>query len=260
MRSQLRKLLEQLLKRYHLSLVPTHRLQQLKDYEKDVDNFIALPEKQKTDLLKLLASSKAQMKQDLFVLSQLEFKKNGYFVEFGATDGVQLSNTYLLEQSFGWKGILAEPAKCWQEKLKRNRNSHIETDCVWKNSEDSLMFEEMTTPELSTIAEFLQDDFMSVHRVQDKKYKVNTISLIDLLEKYDAPKIVDYLSIDTEGSEYEILKSFDFTKYQFRIITCEHNYTQNRDKILNLLSQCGYERRFTGFSKCDDWYVNKDLV
>ncbi|MEL6721375.1 MAG: hypothetical protein AAFP82_21930 [Bacteroidota bacterium] len=121
MKSYLRKLLEPILKRYNLSLVLTHRLAQLKSYEEDVDRFMALPEIQKTKLLQLLPSSKAQLKQDLFVLSQLNFKKEGYFVEFGATDGVQLSNTYLLEKSFAWKGILAEPARCWQEQLQQNK-------------------------------------------------------------------------------------------------------------------------------------------
>ena len=55
-----------------------------------------------------IARSKAQLKQDLFVLATLNFKRNGYFVEFGATSGVDISNTCLLEFDFGWRGILAE--------------------------------------------------------------------------------------------------------------------------------------------------------
>src|SRR5262245_11288155 len=52
-------------------------------------------------LIELLPKSRAQYWQDLFVLSQLNFKRNGYFVEFGATNGVSLSNSYLLERQYG---------------------------------------------------------------------------------------------------------------------------------------------------------------
>ena len=64
-------------------------------------------------------------------------------------------------------------------------------------------------------------------------------------QKYNAPKNIDYLSIDTEGSEYEILKTFDFDKYNSKVITCEHNYTPARNKIYSLLSANGYQRKFT---------------
>ena len=67
-----------------------------------------------------------------------------------------------------------------------------------------------------------------------RKYKVPTISLLDLLDIHNAPKFIDYLSIDTEGSEYEILNAFDFNKYKFRVITCEHNFTPMREKIYKL--------------------------
>ena len=77
----------------------------------------------------------------------------------------------------------------------------------------------------------------------------------DLLEKYNAPKYIDYLSIDTEGSEYEILKNFDFEKYVFKIITIEHNYTSMRDKIFTLLTSKGYKRKYENLSQFDDWYV-----
>tara|TARA_B100001964_G_C14239456_1_gene604201 strand:+ start:290 stop:670 length:381 start_codon:yes stop_codon:yes gene_type:complete len=74
---------------------------------------------QRSNFIDNLDQSKAQLRQDLFVLSELEFKKNGYFVEFGATNGFDISNSYLLETKFNWKGIVAEPAKKWHHELKK---------------------------------------------------------------------------------------------------------------------------------------------
>ena len=88
-----------------------------------------------------------------------------------------------------------------------------------------------------------------------KKYKVKTITLLDLLDVHNAPKFIDYLSIDTEGSEYDILNAFDFQKYKFNVITCEHNFTPMREKIYDLLMKNGYKRKFTNISRVDDWYV-----
>jgi hypothetical protein len=79
-------------------------------------------------LLKFYSHSKSQLRQDLFVLSSLAFKKNGFFIEFGATNGIDLSNTHLMEKKFNWTGILAEPARCWHKDLSKKRNCNIETD------------------------------------------------------------------------------------------------------------------------------------
>lgn len=197
--------------------------------------------------------SRAQLQQDLLVLMHLNFKKNAFFVEFGATDGVSLSNTWLLEKEFGWKGILAEPAKIWHEELKRNRDSLIELNCVWKKSHEKLIFNEAES--ISTLQGFGEEDRHSDLRKIGKQYEVETISLLDLLQKHSAPEIIDYLSIDTEGSEYEILKAFDFDRYKFRVITVEHNYTSLREKIFQLLCGKGYRRLPTESSLFDDWYV-----
>ena len=69
--------------------------------------------------------SVSQQAQDLFVIAELHGKRNGFFVEFGATNGLELSNSLVLEQQLGWKGILAEPARYWHEALHRNRNCGI---------------------------------------------------------------------------------------------------------------------------------------
>jgi len=199
--------------------------------------------------------SKAQIFQDLFVLFMTNEKKGGFFVEFGATNGITLSNSYLLEKSYDWNGILAEPARCWHADLRANRNCKIETKCVWDKSGELLEFNEVTAQELSTIKAFSDSDGHLIARQEGEVYPVETITLDELLKQHGAPHEIDYLSIDTEGSELTILSSFDFSYYDIRIITVEHNYTHAREKIHELLILNGYKRVFEKFSKCDDWYV-----
>lgn len=207
-----------------------------------------------------LEASNSQLRQDLFVLAMLDFKKNGFFVEFGATNGVLDSNTLLLEKNFSWTGVLCEPAKVWHNELEVNRNCIIEKLCVWKVSNSKLTFLETSYPSLSTLSGFSENDFHSKSRSNSRKYSVETISLLDLLNKHNAPNEIDYLSIDTEGSEFQILNAFDFTKYRFKVITCEHNYGNSREQIFDLLSSHGYVRVYEDLSFFDDWYVHESLL
>ena len=207
-------------------------------------------------MVNLLRVSTSQLRQDIFVLSETMFKKNGYFIEVGAADGINLSNTHLLETEFFWEGILVEPATIWEKKLQENRpNASIETLFAWKDSNSKIVFNETKIPELSTINLFSSKDSHKYSRLKGKHYEVQTISLKDLLIKHKAPKYIDYLSIDVEGSEYEILNAFDFNLYDIRIITVEHNYSAQREKIFTLLTSRGYKRKYENLSYWDDWYV-----
>ena len=87
------------------------------------------------------------------------------------------------------------------------------------------------------------------------RYDVATVSLMDLLAEHGAPAEIYYLSIDTEGSEFDILESFDFGRYDIRVITCEHNFTPMRRRVHALLSGKGYVCKFETVSEFDDWYV-----
>jgi FkbM family methyltransferase len=222
---------------------------------RDIQFLLQMPSGQAASLLSYLGRSAAQFRQDLFVLSELNFKREGFFVEFGATDGVTGSNTYMLEKDFGWKGILCEPARSWHRKLHENRSVAIETRCVWTNSGESIEFNEVCFPELSTIGAYSSSDDYALIRERGTRYDVETISLVDLLEAYGAPREIDYLSIDTEGSEHAILQAFDFRKYEIKCITVEHNHTPMREQLCSLLTSAGYERRFQNISHVDDWYV-----
>lgn len=207
-------------------------------------------------ILKHITNSKAQLFQDIICLEINDFKTNGFFVEFGATNGLMGSNTYMLEKQFNWNGILCEPGINWHKELLLNRSCHIDKSCVYSNSDSKITFFESVHPELSTIEIFKNSDQHSASRFLMKKYDVETISLEDLLRKYNAPKIIDYLSIDTEGSEFDILNAFDFSKYKFKYISIEHNFqVEKRNQIYNLLVKNHYKRIYTDISECDDWYI-----
>jgi len=205
--------------------------------------------------------SRSQLFQDLFVVFLLKGKRSGFFVEFGATNGLDLSNTAILERDLQWNGILAEPAKCWHAALEANRSAVIDHRCVWSQTGALLDFKETEIAELSTLATLVDADFNRDGRANGKVYSVETISLNDLLKFHSCPKQIDYLSVDTEGSELEILRAFNFNEYDIGIITVEHNFREpDRQAIFDLLTSKGFVRLFEAFSKFDDWYVKRSLV
>mgnify|MGYP000864594463 FL=1 len=254
----MKKLIKKLLGYLNLKIIQKSYFDEFNGCVQCIELLKAISPDYRSNVIQYLEESKSQLYQDLFVLSELGFKKKGFFVEFGATCGLSLSNSFLLETKFNWQGILAEPAKVWHDQLKKNRNAIIETDCVWKRTGDTLSFNETKIGELSTINYFSKLDMHKKQRRNGNIYDVKTISLEDMLSKFKAPNFIDYLSIDTEGSEFEILENFNFDRYKFKIITCEHNYSADRKKIYNLLINNGYQRKFVELSKWDDWYVLSD--
>ena len=204
---------------------------------------------------KLLRQSKSQLGQDILALSVTGVDSPGFFVEFGAADGVALSNSHILEKQFGWSGILCEPSKSWHQALKRNRNCTIDTRCVYSASGQKISFSENYLGELSAITQYAEPNSHGLLKRTTSSYEVDTISLQDLLLSHGAPKYIEFLSIDTEGSEFEILKNFDFQSYRFGAICVEHNFADTREKINDLLLANGYQQVHADLSDFDDWYI-----
>jgi FkbM family methyltransferase len=233
------------------------RLHQLKVRERgyfDLEFIKAMNPDQRNRCIDLLETSRSQLRQDLFALSRVDFKEGGFFVEFGATDGVELNNSWLMEKQFGWQGILAEPARGWHGDLKQNRDCTIETRCVWRATGETLQFTEAPRGENSAISTFVKP----TRKLRGQSYDVETISLNDLLEQHNAPEVIDYISVDTEGSEFDILNNVDFDRWSFRVMTVEHNHAPQRADIHKLLTEKGYTRILEPISRFDDWYV-KDI-
>lgn len=200
---------------------------------------------------------KSQLRQDLFVLFVTNFKQDGYFIEAGASNGVTFSNTFTLEKNFNWKGILIEPNIYWEESLSENRTCHIGYKALWKENSSVLFNEILNNPILSHISTVDPSSWMfDINQEKKQQYVVPSITLLDVLNYYNAPNNIDYLSLDIEGSEYDVLNSFDFETYNIEIITVEHNYSPNREKIFNLL-QDRYTRVLTEVSGKEDWYIKK---
>ena len=203
----------------------------------------------------MLQESRAQFRQDVFALAESRFKHKGFFVEFGGTDGVTGSNSYLLESQFAWNGIVAEPASRFHADLKANRNCVLDFRAVWSHTGETLAFKEAKIGALSTFQFLESNDHYRAHRKKGKIYPVETVSLVDLLDQAGAPQEIDYISLDTEGSELAILLAFDFSRYQFNAITVEHNFSRNRTAIRTCLEEAGYRQVHADISGVDDWFV-----
>ena len=260
-----KKTISNLLNYFNLTVIKSDFLTKIdidrKHYRYEVDrlNFIFLNDRVENPqkLYKEVKDSESQLFQDLFVLNELNYKKNGFFVEIGAADGKYLSNTYMLEKKFSWDGLVVEPAKVWESELNKHRKCLISNDCVYSKTGEKIIFNQTEKPEFSraNVENIYSDSHEDLRNINNSTYEVTTIDINDLFEKYNLPNSIDYLSIDTEGTEYEILKNLNFQKFEFSILTIEHNFTPNREKIFSLLNNNGYERVQEKFSKIDDWFI-----
>ena len=197
----------------------------------------------------------SQLRQDLFVLYHYE-NTPGFFVEFGGLDGIDTSNTYLLEKDHGWKGIIAEPLPRFKDDLLKNRGCIVDTRCVYSMSNALVTLGEVENfPAVSTLIEFKDYESMWKEKRQNPfEHDVLTVSLDDLLDQHNAPETVDYLSIDTEGSEFTILNSYSF-KRNFNLITVEYANQAERTKINKLLTSRSYVQVHQKVSSWEDWYA-----
>ena len=144
----------------------------------------------------------------------------------------------MLEDKFGWSGVLAEPSPQWHSKLFENRpNSTVITECIYSETGKKLDFFVSDSGVLSTLNEFRESDISSMpgntqaRNESGYNCEVETISLNDVILKYFDGAKIDYMSVDTEGSELLILKQFDFSSYAPKVVTVEHNFTDAEKEL-----------------------------
>lgn len=204
--------------------------------------------------------SQSQLFQDLWVVWRLDKKTKGFFLDIGASDPVILSNTYLLEKEFGFKGILIEPNPALAEKLRVSRTSAVVEKAVSPDG-GIKRFQLATKPEFGKLAEVDQKNEHKLFTSLGEDIDVQCDSLTNILEQNGAPQDIDFMSLDVEGHELLCLSTLDFTRFSPRLICVEHNFRKDRRKIQELLSKHGYVRdpvqsRFIW----DDWWIRSDMM
>jgi hypothetical protein len=210
--------------------------------------------------------SPSQYGQDLFVLQALGGKRGGFFLDSGASNGVGFSNTLLLEESFGWRGICVEPNESFFRELTKNRRCRCVNYCLYDRDgavdflEDAFVLGGVLDDYNPAHLEYAKSNFDLRFDSAGRPATVKKIArtLLSLLQECEAPPVIDYWSLDTEGSEFTILKSFPFEEYSFRVISVEHNWLPLRAQIRDFLEGRGYQ--LIKALGCDDCYVrDQDL-
>ena len=163
----------------------------------------------------------SQFGQDVFVGDILCQKKKGFFVDVGAREGLINSNTFYLENDLNWDGLLIEPHPDLYDQLSIKRKTK-RINCACSNIEGVSKFVKFLEEPLGNSG--LLNTFQNKNRLSSIKHEiidVPTKNLTKILDENSAPKKIDYLDIDTEGHEEEVLYSIDFDKYEFRAIGIE---------------------------------------
>ena len=201
----------------------------------------------------------SQLGQDIFVDTVLGSKEVGFFVEIGVGNGKKLSNSYFLEKSRYWNGILCEPNVDYHNSIEAIRSAKLVKEAIWSSSNKLMKFKKvLDLGELSQLLVVEEQNHDKHNRDNSIIYDVNTLSFNDLHSYHKMPLQIDYLSIDTEGSELEILKNIDFNKFNIKCITIEHNYNSHSMKSFDrILNDFGYKKFNSKLSLWDSWYYKE---
>ena len=171
----------------------------------------------------------SQKGQDEWVIKNIfNYKRDGYFVDLAAYDGIVMSNTIKLEKELGWTGICIEGHPDHFIKLSKNRNCHLSNEVIDYKNDNEVKFRIDALWTAGIVGEDMDNNIK--HRpskmIPKKTITVKTKTLEFILDKFNAPKTIDYLNLDVEGAETRVLKNFPFDKYKFLTMTIERPTTE----------------------------------
>ena len=213
-------------------------------------------------IIGLLSESQSQICQDILAVLVFEQKRGGTFVEIGVGNGKSISNTYLLENKFGWNGLLIEPCRSFHSSISKQRNAKLDTRAASSTSNSELQFfETIDNGEFSYASNAMSKAGRAPSRKQFTAYKVQTAKLDEIFAEHNMPLAIDFISLDTEGSEIDILKGLDLTKYKVGLFCIEHNNRPGSVAALDkILLPNGFHRIMPITSAYDAWFVHKSIV
>jgi len=211
-----------------------------------------------------LTATHAQLGQDRRVAHIFAGKRGGTFVDVGASDGVRFSNTLALERDLGWRGVCVEPEPEAFAALQRNRpDAFCSSAPLLDRSGQEVTFAVRTSRRDGTMLSGIEAMFNAA--AAKKKRHVRTLArmtmrtetLPELLDRASMPASIDYLTLDTEGSELAILRGLEGSRYTFKVIHVEHNYREPQRTVLRQYLQArGYKR--TAALSWDDEYTLRE--
>lgn len=193
--------------------------------------------------LRSLRKFYSQVGQDRFVYTkffeQLGDNYQGTFVEIGAHDGITHSNSLFFEKELGWRGVCIEPRASAFNLLIKNRKCDCLKACIAANNGKKLFLEvEGYAAELSGLVDLYDpkhreriDREIAQYGGKSKIVEVDCIDFSTLCQRYGL-KTIDFMSIDTEGCELEILRNIDFSKIEIKVIAVENNYGSSEIQAL----------------------------
>jgi hypothetical protein len=173
----------------------------------------------------------AQVSQDIIVSRLFGEKTHGYFIDLASNDAVDISNTYSLEKKLNWTGLCMEPNPVYWFDLA-HRDCQVVGAVVGEIRNEAVLFQKTDVGYLGGIVgeEFDNHD----ENGGEMRY---TVSLYEILNRFNAPKVIDYLSLDVEGAESLIMKHFPFHTYSFNVMTVE----RPKEDLKTLFEGFGYE-------------------
>lgn len=192
----------------------------------------------------------SQSGQDSFLENNI-FKgyKKGFFVDVGAHNGKQINNTLYFEEKNDWTGINVEPLTEVYQELIKNRPNCINLNCAISDKDGTADFIKNTgyTEMLSGLRSAYdprhfhrRDREIEIKGGSTKVVKVETKRLETVFDEHNV-KRVNYLSIDVEGAEFNVIRSINFDKVFIDVIEFENNYDDNSVPIVGYLQKKGYK-------------------
>ena len=187
-------------------------------------------------------------------------KNKGYFVDIGAYDGVMGSNSLHFERFLKWDGVAIEPSINQFEKLKKNRNCKIVNKAISSTAKEVEFVD--VVEGLTQMSGIKNDIYLKYnskiiskdHASETKTVKILTTNFSEIVSQ-DVE--IDYLSIDIEGSEFELLKSIDFDKYKIKVISVENNLPDDQD--FQVFFKKKYFKYFDRVGQ-DEIFYNKNYI